>query len=76
MSDINATIPSIESFANIVQYFVGWIQWFVGGLFGLYLIYFISQVYRRQQEIKLLKDIKEELKHLHKVLLRMEKKAK
>jgi hypothetical protein len=72
MVDPNA----IEPFANFVQQFVGSVQWFVGGIFGLYMIYFTIQVYRRQQELKVLKEIREEIKHLHQVLVSMEKKRK
>lgn len=66
----------VSAIASAVQYFVGSIQWFVGGLFGLYMIYFIIQVYRRNQELKVLKEIREEIKHLHQVLVSMEKKRK
>ncbi len=74
MVDPNTTVPAIEPLANFVQQLVGGVQWFVGGLFGLYMIYFIIQVYRRQQELKVLKEIREEIKHLHQVLVSMEKK--
>ena len=67
---------AIEPVANFVQQFVGSVQWFVGGIFGLYMIYFIIQVYRRQQELRVLKDIRQEIRHLHEVLVKMGKKKK
>ncbi|MEK6857825.1 MAG: hypothetical protein AABX39_04530 [Nanoarchaeota archaeon] len=76
MVDPNSSVPAIEPLANFVQQFVGGIQWFVGGLFGLYMIYFVIQVYRRNQELKVLKEIREEIKHLHQVLVSMEKRRK
>lgn len=45
MVDLNATIPFIAPFASTLQGLIGFIKWFVGGIFGLYVIMLLMRLY-------------------------------
>jgi hypothetical protein len=41
-----------------------WLSWLVGGLFGLYVIYFLIKLYLDRRRIKILKNVQSDVEYL------------
>ena len=76
MVDTNASILLLEPLSRATQSVMQYVQLLVGGLFGLYLIYFGSMIISRRSEVRLLREIRDELRHMHDVLTLMELQLK
>jgi type III secretory pathway component EscU len=63
---VNATISAIEPVAGFVRGVFGMVQLFVGGIFGLYVILVILKWFEYKKMVKLLKEIKTEIRKLGK----------
>jgi hypothetical protein len=75
MVDINSSIPPLLApFFGDIQNLLNMLQFFVGGLFGLYLILVIIRLYEVRKLKKTLKAITYQLDHLNIAIRRVEKK--
>jgi len=64
--DVNSTIPAIlEPLAQTIQSFVNVVQFLVGGIFGLYLIFLILRWREARELRKLMQEVRDELKCLN-----------
>lgn len=57
-------IPELEPLILLVKSLVGTVELVVGGIFGLYLIFALFQLYYAKKKDKLLKEILEELRKI------------
>lgn len=64
--DANTTMQLLEPLAQITRSIINQLQWLLGGLFGLYLIFFIVNYLKTRKDIQLLKEVIVELKTLNK----------
>lgn len=69
---VNSTL--LEAVANTTSGIVNQIQLFFGGIVGIYIIYVIFIYFSRKKEIKLLKEIRDEIHVLKEELKRKRKK--
>lgn len=74
MVDLNATLPFIELFASTFQGLIGVIKWFVGGIFGLYVIMLLVRIYSYFKLKNFMKYIELHLVHLSDKIYSMDKK--
>ncbi len=51
---------------EVIQPFVTWLKYLVGGLFGLYILLVLIRIRYERKKVNLLKDIKYDLDHLNK----------
>jgi len=58
-------IPELQSVLDTVSPFLRQLSFFVGGIFGLYLILIIARVYYERKTVKILKDIRYDLDRLN-----------
>jgi len=59
--------PIADKFDPVVQAvpnFLNYVEYFLGGMFGLYTIYFIFSLLKQRKEVKLLQEIKIELQEI------------
>jgi len=62
---VNITgIPQLEPLVLPIKSLVGTVEVIVGGIFGLYLIFALFQLYYAKRKDKLLKEILEEIRKL------------
>ncbi|MBI4919422.1 hypothetical protein HY837_05795 [archaeon] len=54
--------------------FIGNLEWFLGGLFGLYAIYFFFTLIKQHKEVRLLKEIKQEITEIKDSVVKKPKK--
>ena len=58
-------IPELQSVLDTVNPFLRQLSFFIGGIFGLYLILMIARVYYERKSVKILKDIRYDLDRLN-----------
>lgn len=66
MAEILTNSTVLEAVANTTSGIVNQIQLFFGGIVGIYIVYVIFIYFSRKQEMKLLKEIRDELQKLNK----------
>lgn len=66
VENISALPEIIQPLANISATFVNVTRTFLGGLFGLYLLFFILRHFLLKKQNKILMDIRNEIKHSNK----------
>jgi hypothetical protein len=75
MLDINSTIPTLlDPVISEIHGLLNMLQFFVGGIFGLYLILVIIRLYEVRKLKKTLKTVTNQLEHLNIAMRRIEKK--
>ncbi len=67
-------IDKLEPLLQKLHGFIGNIEWFLGGLFGLYAIYFFFSLIKQRKEVRLLKEIKQELTEIKSSVVKKQKK--
>ena len=60
-----ATIPLLQPFFSTITTVMNQIKLWVGGLFGLYVIFFVYRIYARRQEMRLFRKMNDNLASLH-----------
>ncbi|MBI2147927.1 hypothetical protein HYU19_05685 [Candidatus Woesearchaeota archaeon] len=69
MALANATIPLLDPLASaifaVLDPILNQIRLAVGGLFGLYMLFFIYRIYATQQEKKVLQQIRADISAIH-----------
>ncbi len=66
---INQTIiPIIQPLADRAHQLLEYTEYFFGGIFGLYLVFFIIRTIIDHRKNKILKEIKEEVQNINKKL--------
>jgi len=58
--------PALEPLAALIRSVMGTLQWFLGGIFGLYVILIILRLLGYKRIMKRLKDIEKKLDKLSK----------
>jgi len=58
-------IPELQPVIDSIQPFLVKLSFFVGGIFGLYLILILARVYYERKSVKILKDIRYDLDRLN-----------
>ncbi|MEM4755716.1 MAG: hypothetical protein QW594_01140 [Candidatus Woesearchaeota archaeon] len=76
MTNETIIINTLSPLINAISSAVGFLHYFVGGLFGLYLIMVILQWHEKRENKKLLKSILHELQVLNKQLRPLNEKKK
>lgn len=75
---LNATIPTVplvlDPITTVVADLMGTLQTIVGGIFGLYVILVILRWVEYKKMVHLLKQIRNEIKHLNQTLTKKKKK--
>ena len=54
----------IEEIMLKVAPVIEWLSWLVGGLFGLYLIYFLFRLYLARRKVRILKEVRDDVEFL------------
>ncbi|MCX8147385.1 MAG: hypothetical protein N3D84_02870 [Candidatus Woesearchaeota archaeon] len=72
--DINATIPIIEPLASPIKNFMNTISVLVGGLFGLYLINLLWNIYRFNSNKRMIKKLIKNIEKLNRSMSRLERR--
>jgi hypothetical protein len=65
MTAISAPLPSISELTVLVAGLIKEVELLLGGLFGLYLVFFIISAINRKKERRVLVDIRSELRRLN-----------
>ncbi len=68
MADINTSMEILGPIIGPLTRFIDIIQYIVGGIFGIYLILVILRWYESRKLVRLMTDVKQELKSLNKHL--------
>lgn len=61
---VKPLVDKLDPVINRIPEFLGRIEYFLGGMFGLYVIYFTLTLLKSRKEVKLLSEIKQELKEI------------
>ncbi len=67
---VNALGDKIDPLLQKLHGFVGNVEWFLGGFFGLYAIYFFFSLLKQRKEVKLLKEIKQEMSEIKEAVVK------
>ena len=74
---VNITdIAPLESLVAPFQNLINTVEVILGGIFGLYLIFIIYKVYSISHERKILKDIRNDIRHIGSLLEKSAKKKR
>lgn len=77
ISAINATLPPVlDPIFGSVRSLIGWLNIVLGGIFGLYLIIVYINWKKSRELVRLLKDVKSEIKLLNNNITLMMRKKK
>lgn len=61
----DSIIPALQPVLQKAHSLMGWTEYFLGGLFGLYLLFFIIRTIMDHNKNKNLKEIKEQVKQIN-----------
>ncbi len=64
----DSMIPALQPVLDKAHSLMGWTEYFLGGLFGLYLLFLIIKTIMDHNKNKILKEIKEEVKQINEKL--------
>jgi hypothetical protein len=74
LGGVNATMQIVDPLVQSVRFLVGFLNIILGGIFGVYLIMAYINWKKSRDIIKLLRDIKLEIKHINVNLEKQKKK--
>ena len=72
--DVNSSIPLLEPVAYTIQTLMKTISFFVGGIFGLYVIMFLWGLYRYKKDREFFKRMKKDIENMNYSMVRLDKK--
>ena len=64
MADLNSTISFLTPYYSSVEQLISTISFFVGGIFGVYLIILVIRLVYLRKTLKFYKDIKSQMSRL------------
>ncbi len=73
---ISALGDKVDPLLQKLHGFVGNVEWFLGGFFGLYAIYFFFSLLKQRKEVKLLKEIKQEMSEIKEAVVKKKPQKK
>ncbi|MBI5065837.1 hypothetical protein HZA97_06375 [Candidatus Woesearchaeota archaeon] len=73
---VNALGDKIDPLLQKLHGFLGNVEWFLGGFFGLYAIYFFFSLLKQRKEVKLLKEIKQEMSEIKEAVVKKKPQKK
>ncbi len=66
----------LGDFWNTLQPIFEWLSWLLGGIFGLYVLYFLIRLYFDRKRIKLLKEVRKDVEFLKEHSLNVDELSK
>ena len=74
LGGVNATMQIVDPLVQSVRFLVGFLNIILGGIFGVYLIMAYINWKKSRDIVKLLRDIKSEIKQVNASLAKQKKK--